>query len=161
MTTIINQCRQHGYYQDLTIPQSKSCLHALLILIFNFFVGPRSILWGHWLPLFGTSCDGANRFSLLHSCLRAMNLSVTSGASPVFSTKRGVHCIRMYTAGSPSRCPSCQYRRAGRDTNPGHSLDKWACYPLSHAGRLSLHTLYHNCYKSVCIVESDSQKKST
>ena len=32
------------------------------------------------------------------SCLRAVILKVTTGATPAFSTNRGVHCISVYTA---------------------------------------------------------------
>ena len=34
------------------------------------------------------------------------------GATPAFSTNRGVHCISMYTAGLPSGHPSCKQQRA-------------------------------------------------
>ena len=60
---------------------------------FLIFVGPRYILWGHWLPLFWTSCDPLHGFqsqdgSLTCSltCLHVVNLRVMSGATPVFST---------------------------------------------------------------------------
>ena len=36
------------------------------------------------------------------SCLRAVIPKVTSGATPAFSTNRGVHCISVYTAWQPS-----------------------------------------------------------
>ena len=47
------------------------------------------------------------------TCLCAVNLRVMSGATPAFSTNRGVHCIRVYTAGPPSRHPSCKQQMAG------------------------------------------------
>ena len=40
--------------------------------------------------------------------LHAVNLRVMSGATTVFSTNRGVHCISVYTAGPPSRHPLMQ-----------------------------------------------------
>ena len=47
-------------------------------------------------------------------CLHAVNLRVTSGATPAFSNNRGVHCIGgVYTTGPPSGHPSCQQRMAG------------------------------------------------
>ena len=68
--------------------------HRAIVFLFFFkiFVGPRSILWGHWLPLFWTSCDppygfqsqGSSLASTL-TCLHVVNLRVTSGATPAFS----------------------------------------------------------------------------
>ena len=53
-------------------------------------------------------------FSRLHShLLGTVNVRVISSASPAFSTSRGVHCTSMYTAGLPSRHPSCKQQRAG------------------------------------------------
>ena len=72
---------------------------------FKFLFGPRSILWSHWLLLFWTSCVLPHGFQIQSgylactlSCLRAVILKVTTGATPAFSTNRGVHCISMYTA---------------------------------------------------------------
>ena len=31
--------------------------NALSTVSFEYFIGPGSILWGHWLPLFWTLCD--------------------------------------------------------------------------------------------------------
>ena len=63
-----------------------------------------SILRGHWLPLFWTSCDPPHGFqsqggSLTYTltCLCVVNLRVMSGTIPASSTNRGVHCISMYT----------------------------------------------------------------
>ena len=50
--------------------------------------------------------------ALLLACIW-WTLRVTSGATPAFSTNRGVHCISMFTADSPSGHPSCKQRRAG------------------------------------------------
>ena len=44
-----------------------------------------------------------------HTCLHAVNLRVTSGATPAFSTNRGVHCISMYTAGPPSHADNLTF----------------------------------------------------
>ena len=67
----------------------------VFLLFFYIFVGPRSILWSHWLPLFWTSCDPPNGFqsqggslARILTCLHVVNLSVTSGATPAFSTNR-------------------------------------------------------------------------
>ena len=96
----------------------------LTIPIFlNYFVRLRSILWSHWLPLFWTSCDPPHGFqsqggSLTCTLTRlpAVNLRVMSGATPAFSTNRGVHCTSVYTAGMPSRHPSYKQWRAGQAT---------------------------------------------
>ena len=73
-----------------------------------FFVGPRSILWGHWLPLCWTLCHPSHGFQSQDgsfpctlTCLRVVNLRATSGATPAFSTSRGVHCISVCSAGPP------------------------------------------------------------
>ena len=47
------------------------------------------------------------------TCLRTVNLRVTFGATPAFTTNGGVHCISVCTADWPSRHPSCKQRRAG------------------------------------------------
>ena len=47
------------------------------------------------------------------TCLPAVNLRVTSSATPALSTNRGVHCTRVYTAGLLSGHPSCKQWRAG------------------------------------------------
>ena len=52
-------------------------------------------------------------FSYLHSCLHAVNLRFTSGATPAFLTIRSVNCTSVYTAGLLSGHPSCQQQRAG------------------------------------------------
>ena len=71
----------------------------------KFCFGPRSILWSHWLLLFWTSCVLPHGFQSQSgylartlSCLCAVILKVTTGATPAFSTNRGVHCISVYTA---------------------------------------------------------------
>ena len=100
---------------------SKRMLNTVCFFcFFLIFVGPRSILWGHCLPLFWTSCDPPHGFqsqggslTCTITCLCVVNLRVTSGATPAFSTNRGVHCISVYTAGPPSRHPSCKQGMAG------------------------------------------------
>ena len=64
----------------------------------EFFIGPRFILRDHWLPLFWTLCDplhGFRRqdgsFACTLTCFHAVDLRVTSGATP-FSTNRSVNC---------------------------------------------------------------------
>ena len=75
------------------------------LFFLNFLFGPRSILWSHWLLLFWTLCVLPHGFQIQSgyltctlSCLHAVILKVTTGATPAFSTNRGVHCISMYTA---------------------------------------------------------------
>ena len=118
---------------------------------------PRSILWGHWLPLVWPLCNPPHRFqsqsgslTCTCTCMHMVNLRVMSGATCAFSTNRGVHCISMYIAAPTSRHPSCKQWRAGNGGLltwaavrfklgiSGHLLDKWACYPLGHA--YSFHT---------------------
>ena len=48
------------------------------------------------------------------SCLHAVILKVTSGATPAFSTNMGVHCIGMYTAWRPVTFPTCHVCNRGR-----------------------------------------------
>ena len=88
----------------------------------KFFVGPRSSLWSHCLLLFWTSCVLPHRFqsrsgslACTLSCLRAVIPKVTSGATPAFSTNRGVHCISVYTAWQPSHFDP---RTCSRQTYP-------------------------------------------
>ena len=64
---------------------------------------------GQLLPIFWTSCDPPHGFqsqggslACTFTCLHAVNLRVMFGATPAFSTNRGVHCISVYTAGPPS-----------------------------------------------------------
>ena len=49
----------------------KSVWTKLFRLFKKVFVGPRSILWGHWYPLFGTSddCPLASKPGSIHHCL--------------------------------------------------------------------------------------------
>ena len=77
---------------------------TLFFLIF-FLFGPRFILWSHWLFLFWTSCVLPRGFQIQSgylactlSCLRAVNLKVTTVVTPAFSTNMGVHWISVYTA---------------------------------------------------------------
>ena len=77
----------------------------LYFFFFKFFFGPRFILWSHWLLLFWTLRVLPHGFQIQSgyltctlSCLHAVILKVTSGATPAFSTNRGVHCISVYTA---------------------------------------------------------------
>ena len=58
---------------------------------------------GPLIALFWTSCDPRHglqsqggSLTCTLTCLRAMNPRVTSGATPVFSTNRGVHCTSVY-----------------------------------------------------------------
>ena len=67
-----------------------------------------SILWGHWLLLFWTSCVLPHGFQIQSgsltctlSCLCAVILKVTTGATPAFSTNRSVHCIKCIQHGWP------------------------------------------------------------
>ena len=87
------------------------------------------------MPLFCTSCypprgfqSQGGSFACTLTCLCAVNLRVMSGATPAFSTKRGVHCIRVYTAGPPSRHPSCKQQMAG---NGGCSGEIRSCCQCS------------------------------
>ena len=88
-------------------------------LPFFFFC---SSLWSHWLLLFWTSCVLPHRFqsrsgslACTLSCLRTVIPKVTSGATPAFSTNRGVHCISVYTAWQPSHFDP---RTCSRQTYP-------------------------------------------
>ena len=81
------------------------------------FLGPRSILWGHWLPLFWTSCNPPHgfqswggSFTCILTCLRVVNLRVTSGDKPAFSTNRGVHFTSVYTEAHPLGIPYASSR---------------------------------------------------
>ena len=94
---------------------------TFFFFFFNFLSGPRSILWSHWLLLFWTSCVLPHGFQIQSgylactlSCLHAVILKVTSGATPAFSTNRGVHCISMYTAWQPVMFPTCHICNRGR-----------------------------------------------
>ena len=94
--------------------------HQSFGFYFKFFVGPRSILGATHCPLFWTLCDPHHGFqgqggflACTLTCLHAVNLRVTSGATSAFSTHRGVHCISMYTTGLPSRLPTCKQLEVG------------------------------------------------
>ena len=63
-------------------------------------------------PPHGFQSQGGS-LSCTLTCLCAVNPRVTSGATPAFSTNSGVHCISVYTAGPPSRHPSCKQQVAG------------------------------------------------
>ena len=74
---------------------------------FLIFVGPRPSLWSHQLLLFWTSCvlphgfqsqSRSGSLACTLYCLRAVIPKVTSGATPAFSTNRGVHCVSVYVA---------------------------------------------------------------
>ena len=80
--------------------KEASYITSITILFFfkNFFVGLRSILWGHWLPLFWTSCDPPHGFqnqdgslTCTLTCLHTVKLRAMAGATPAFSTNR---CVR-------------------------------------------------------------------
>ena len=110
-------------YFDRTEYALKVCL---------FFVGPRSILGGHWFPLFLTSCNPSHGFqsqggslTCTLTCLCTVNLRVTSGATPAFSTNRGVHCISMCTASPPTGHPLYKQQRTGS------WLVTWAAVPFN------------------------------
>ena len=72
----------------------------------KFLFGPRLIWWSPWLLLFWTLCVLPHGFQIRSgylaactlSCLCAVILKVTTGATPAFSTNRGVRCISMYMA---------------------------------------------------------------
>ena len=123
--------------------------------------GPKFILWGHWLPLFWTSCDlpygfqsQSGSLACTLTCLCMVNLRAMSGTTSAFSTNRGVHCISVYTADWPSRHPSCKQQRVGSGglLTLGSSeirsracpLKKWMCYPLgSPTGVSSIFLLFN------------------
>ena len=74
----------------------------------------------HWLPQFCTLCDPPHGFqsqggslACILTCLHVVNVRVTSGATPAFSTNRGEHYISSYTTDSPSRHPSNKQWRTG------------------------------------------------
>ena len=111
-----------------------------------FFVGPRSILWGHWLSLFWTSCDPPHGFqsqggylTCIFTYLCTVNLSVMSGTTPVFSTNRGCTlCKCVYSR--PTFWSSLVQAVKGRQWSmrfdlgfSGCPLDKRTHYPLGHA----------------------------
>ena len=67
-----------------------------------------SILWSHWLLLFWTLCvlphgfqSQSGSLACTLSCLRAVILKITTGATPAFSTNRSVHCIKCIWHGWP------------------------------------------------------------
>ena len=71
--------------------------------------------------LFWTSCVLRHGFqsqsgylACTLSCLHAVILKVTSGATPAFSTNRGVHCISMYMAWRLVMFPTCHVCNKGR-----------------------------------------------
>ena len=71
--------------------------------------------------LFWTSCVLPHGFQIQSgylactlSCLHAVILKVTSGATPAFSTNRGVHCISVYMAWQPVTFPTCHICNRGR-----------------------------------------------
>ena len=86
-------------------------------VLFLIFVGPRSILWCHWLLLFWTLYDPPHGFQsqggCTLTCLHMVNLRVMSGVTSGFLTNKGVHWISVYTADSPSRHLSCKQQREG------------------------------------------------
>ena len=100
--------------------QRKLCWYETFFFL-NFLSGPRSILWSHWLLLFWTSCVLPHGFQIQSgylactlSCLHAVILKVTSGATPAFSTNRGVHCISVYMAWQLITFPTCHVCNRGR-----------------------------------------------
>ena len=76
-------------------------------------MGPLiALFWTLRDPPHGFQSQGGSLACTL-TCLYAVNLRVTSGATAAFSTNRGVHCISMCTAGPPSGHPWCKQWRAG------------------------------------------------
>ena len=77
------------------------------------------------------------------SCLHAVILKVTSGATPAFSTNRGVHCISMYTAWQPVTFPTCHVCNRGRllgfDRETFRTVSRRALHSATTTG---LSTLY-------------------
>ena len=77
---------------------AKNNLNSTRLLLFIYFCS-TTILWCHWLPYFGLRVTFPTGFkarvvlSYILTCLHAVDLRVTSGATPAFSTTRGVHCI--------------------------------------------------------------------
>ena len=52
---------KHGSMYDVFFVKKQKC-SALILLFFKVFVGPRSILWGNWYPLFRSSDDSDHEF---------------------------------------------------------------------------------------------------
>ena len=86
---------------------------------YEFFCWTKAHFWSHWLLLFWTSCVLPHGFQIQSgsltctlSCLRAVILKVTYGATPAFSANRGVHCISVYMAWQPSHFDphTCSYQ---------------------------------------------------
>ena len=133
-----------------TVLTKKRYVQWKLLLFFKIFCWTKVYFEATDCPHFGlhvTLSIGfkARWFSGLLTCLRMVNLKLISGATPAFSTTSGVHCISVYTAGLPSRLPSCKQRRAGNggrslgqqwDSISCFPLDKLMCNPPGHAYRL-------------------------
>ena len=50
-------------------------------VLLKFFAWPRSILWGHWLPLFRTSCDSPHGFQSQGGSLAGVLLRILRHSS--------------------------------------------------------------------------------
>ena len=68
-------------------------------------------------------------------------LKVTSGATPAFSTNRGVHCISMYTAWRPVTFPTCHICNRGRlpgfDRETSRTVSRRALHSATATGSYS------------------------
>ena len=84
----------------------KYKLFGGIFLYFFVFVGPRSILWSHWLPLFWTSC-----YPPISLKVKMPSLRVMPGTTPSISTNRDAHCISMCTADLHDRHPPAKGRQ--------------------------------------------------
>ena len=78
-------------------------------------------LWGHWLPLFWTLCDPPHgfqsqggSFTCTPTCLHVVNLRVMSGATPAFSTSRGLYTLYKYVCSRPTFWTSLMQAVEGR-----------------------------------------------
>ena len=129
-------------------PANNSTTEAFF---FKFFVGPRYIFWGHWLPLWaspGFQSQGGS-FTYTLACLHVVNLRAMSGAAPAFSTN-GVYTVQAYIQ---QACPPDIHHESSRgqatiDANFWQQwdsilcccIDMWMCYPLGLGGWLTTKT---------------------
>ena len=87
----------------------------------------------------------------LFSCLHAVILKVMSGATPAFSTNRGVHCISVYMAWQPVMFPTCHVCNRGRlpgfDQETSRTVSRRALHSATATGfihqELTVRTIAH------------------
>ena len=140
-------------------------LNLFFCFFLNFLSGARSILWSHWLLLFWTSCVLPHGFQIQSgylactlSCLHAVILKVTSGATPAFSTNRGVHCISTYMAWQPVTFPTCHVCNRGRlpgfDRETSRTVSRCALHSATTTGFIDLLSFilyeYQKCL--ICVI---------